>query len=216
MKKKFHIFTVLLLVVLLTAYGTIPASAAVSEASVADSAAEEQVQHTWVYTVDQYGVPVAVCWECGLTETVGGTWEPLTSLPVLEDTNTPGGSDVSVGTWKDIFGIPYEKSIRFWVSNRPDLTNTESITFDLAGEYKSLAFVFSHEEHSTTNFTAESEFPSALLKIHVIYKSGKIFQYNVSLHEAYNEILDVTGVESLKIEVSTESEADVYLSLIHI
>jgi hypothetical protein len=134
------------------------------------------------------------CQYCLRTEGLSlGTW--ITQLAVLSDTQSEKNTDITVGHMQDNAGRTYNNAIKFWVSNRPDLINTEHIVYLLDGDYNLM--------EATIAIGADSDDAAAVS--FYIYGDDKLLYHSeyISGTQTQRFQLDVTGVRSLRIECET-------------
>lgn len=130
----------------------------------------------------------------------------LTELKLLSDTNAKGKvDDVKYGSFYQN-GREWEDTVRFWVIDRSGYTNSESMEVYLAESYSTLAALAfaGAESDDKTNMTLRFYGDGEL-----IYEMTDII---LGAEESYAEI-DVSDVEVLKVECSTEVDAFGYCFL---
>lgn len=130
----------------------------------------------------------------------------LTELKLISDTNAPGKKeDIKYGNFYHK-GQEWEDTVRFWVIDKSGYTNLESMEVSLANSYSTLvALAFAGKESDdTTNMTLRFYGDGELL-----YEMKDIV---LDAEESYAEI-DVTDVEILKVECTTDVNAFGYCYL---
>lgn len=130
----------------------------------------------------------------------------LTDMKLISDTNAEGKKDdVKYGSFYQN-GREWDGLVRFWVANKSGYTNIESMEVNLANSYTTLtALVFAgNESDDNTNMTLHFYGDGELL-----YEMKNIV---LDAEEQYAEI-DVTDVEILKVECSTDVDAFGYCFL---
>jgi len=156
--------------------------------------------HQWVEAT--YDAP-KTCSNCGLSEGRSkGTY--LIKCGCIDDSNVRGSkTDVNIGNWQDCFGTTHNNALRFWVSGRGNLSNTEYIVYRLDEKYSELDVSVQLADDSHTSATA-------FIKI---YADGKILEISQTVDRNSSAVtftLDVTGVDQLRIECVTDSSKDAY------
>lgn len=131
------------------------------------------------------------CTLCGAEGIHGPT--SVTSLNKLRDTNDPSGNaDVMVGTWKSIGGASYTNALKFWVVKRAGYSDTESIDYDLDGQYYNLTGRISVSDQSD---------PGANMNVNIYLDGNLAARYtNFSSTYSYDFSFDISGAQTLRIE----------------
>ena len=137
------------------------------------------------------------CTLCGLTDGRSLGYS-LTDCTVLSSSNGAYATkDVESGNWTDTFGNSYPKSLRFWVANLPNWSNSEYIELSLNGSYSTLDLTMAAEE-SSANGTRS--------KIRVYASNTLLYESNwIDNMTPIEASLDVKGYNKLKIECITDS-----------
>lgn len=123
---------------------------------------------------------------------------PITTLSKISDTNDGiQNEDVMIGTWTDAFHISHPQSIRFWVANLKNYSNTENIIFNLNEEYDQIKIFAAFAEDAPSNATAQVK----------IFGDGKEI-YSVDLPDNTRKTdadsVSVSNVRQLCVECSTD------------
>lgn len=134
-----------------------------------------------------------------LTEYCKQLVAPLSSMPLLEDSNHPDTTeDVYPGTWMDVHGEKHFDSIRFWVINKRNYSNTEYAVYSIGSQYEVLYGNVVCASGSDSNSWAWIE----------IYLDGTL-AYTSSLvsdtSQAESFFLNVSGVQEVMIKCCTDS-----------
>ena len=129
---------------------------------------------------------------------------PITTLSKISDTNDGiQNEDVMIGTWTDAFHISHPQSIRFWVANLKNYSNTENIIFNLNEEYDQIKIYAAFAEDAPSNATAQVK----------IFGDGKEI-YSVDLPDNTRktdaDTVSVSNVRQLCVECSTDHPGFVY------
>lgn len=158
------------------------------------------MNHQW--TEATYDAP-KTCSNCGKTEGTAIGY-PLTWCTEIENSNNPNAVtsvDISVGTWRDVFGTQYADSIRYWVS--ASLVANEYSVYDINSNYTKLALTVVNADNNADN--GENQV--------IIYADNKIIYRSDWIRNdspAVEKTLDITGVKHLKIECCTNSRKNCY------
>ena len=150
------------------------------------------------------GTPAFECSKCHKITLCQAPY--LTDLKLISDTNAKGkNDDVKYGSFYQN-GRKWDSSVRFWVANKSGYTNTESMEVCLANSYSTLvALAFAGKESDdNTNMTLRFYGDGELL-----YEMKNIV---LGAEEQYAEI-DITDIEILKVECSTDVAAFGYCFL---
>ena len=158
------------------------------------------MNHQWIEAT--YDTP-KTCSNCGKTEGTAIGY-PLTWCTEIENSNNPNAAtsvDISVGTWRDVFGTQYADSIRYWVS--ASLVANEYSVYDINSNYTKLALTVVNADNNADN--GENQV--------IIYADNKIIYRSDWIRNdspAVEKTLDITGVKHLKIECCTNSRKNCY------
>ena len=130
----------------------------------------------------------------------GGKTKYLVDCEILSSTDY-GGSDISVGSWKDNFGGSHQKSMKFWVRDGGGYVDTESITYRVGKGYISLT---GNVVASSKNETKAKSTVSIYVDGNLVYKSGQIG--SATEPEFYEIVLGGMPAE-ITVECTTDSNA---------
>lgn len=160
----------------------------------------------WKLVMQTNGTPV---YECAKCHNISLCLSPhLTDLRLLSDTNAKGKhEDVKYGSFYEK-GKKWNNLVRFWVADKRGYTNTESMEVYLAGAYENLvvqAFAGSKSDKDT-NMTLRFYGDGTLL--------WEITDIVLEEESDKNQVkIDVTNINILKVECSTEENAFGYCFL---
>ena len=179
----------------------IPANCVVPETcQVCGKTRGSVTDHQW--TEATYDAP-KTCANCGKTEGTSIGY-PLTWCREIENSNNPNAVtsvDISVGTWRDVFGAQHADAIRYWVS--ASLVANEYSVYDINSNYTKLALTVVNADNNADN--GENQV-IVYADNNIIYRSDWIRNDS----PAAEKTLDVTGVKHLKIECFTNSRKNCY------
>ena len=148
------------------------------------------------------------CRRCGLTQgrSLG---MPLTRCRVLQSSNDGSKQeDVAVGSWRDSFGTTHYEALRFWVAQLPNYANTEHIIYELNGDYTQLHITVAPWEYTVASGRTKLLFYADDV---LICDSGWISMDTGP--GSISTILDVSDVQTLRIDCVTDSAAHCYCIL---
>ena len=131
---------------------------------------------------------------------------PLTWCNKLEDTNTPGTQmkDVRVGDFRDSFGNTQRDALKFWVMDRPGFNDTEYIVYDLTQGFETLEFTIATDMENHRDGTIRILIYDE--DDNLLYDSGWVGNDS----QPMQGIVDVAGVDTLRIECTTDFNKDCY------
>ena len=166
-----------------------------------ESFSYSKCEHDYEAILQTNGTPAYECRKCDNIQIMAIA--SLTNLKKLRDTNADGkNEDVVVGDFREESGKEIDDAVRFWVVDKSGYTNTESIDFYLANSYSSLAgMVFAGDQSEKgANMTLRFYGDERLIaEIADITKGSEYFPE-----------IDVSDVEVLRIECSTEKSSHGY------
>lgn len=163
-----------------------------------------ECEHYYEQIIQTNGTPAYECKHCHNILLFNNP--SLTDLKLLADTNAKGKTDdVKYGTFYHN-GWEWENAVRFWVADKSGYTNTESIEVYLANAYTVLNVVTfaAKESDDDTNMTLR------------FYGDGQLLYEMTDITKNSKEKdtkIDVTDIEVLKVECSTEKDAFGYCVL---
>lgn len=163
-----------------------------------------ECEHKYEKIIQTNGTPAHECRNCHNILLYNNP--PLTDLKLLSDTNADGkNDDIKYGTFYHN-GWEWNDAVRFWVTDKSGYTNTESMEVYLANAYTELYIVaFAAEEsEGDTNMTLR------------FYGDGELLYEMTDITKDSKEKdtrIDVTDIEVLKVECSTEKDAFGYCVL---
>lgn len=131
---------------------------------------------------------------------------PLTWCNKLKDTNTPGTQmkDVIVGDFQDSFGNTQRDALKFWVMDRPGFNDTEYIIYDLAQGFETLEFTIAADMENHRDGTIRILLYDE--DDNLLYDSG----WMGNDLQPMQGFVDVAGVDTLRIECTTDFNKDCY------
>ena len=161
-------------------------------------------EHNYEKVIQTNGTPAYECKNCH--NILLYNFPPLTELKLLSDTNAKGkNDDIKYGTFYHN-GREWLNAVRFWVADKSGYTNTEYIEVYLANAYTVLDIVAfaAKESEDDTNMTLR------------FYGDGELLYEMTDITKNSKEKdarIDVTDIEVLKVECSTEKDAFGYCIL---
>lgn len=170
----------------------------------AGSAEPKLCVHDVDYVMSGDGVPSGYCRLCGAYfAPAGDSWVYLTKQKVLNHSNDSyPHTDVVVDNWSDPAGAVYWNALRFWVNNSPGWANMEYIEYSLAGCYDTL---------SGSIVSCDDSDPSAVSHVEIYLDGNLAFtSKDIGYFDSDAFILDVQGVNSVRIACITKSCANCY------
>lgn len=166
-----------------------------------DSISYGNCEHSYETILQTNGTPAYECLKCHNIQIM--QIASLTDLRKLRDTNAHGkNKDVIIGDFREDSGKEIEDAVRFWVVDKSGYTNTESVDFYLANSYTTLSgLVFAGEQSENgANMTLRFYGDERLI--------GEIT--NITKDKEYCPEIDVSDVEVLRVECSTQKSAHGY------
>lgn len=161
-------------------------------------------EHNYEKVIQTNGTPAYECKNCH--NILLYNCPPLTELKLLSDTNAKGrNDDIKYGTFYHN-GREWLNAVRFWVADKSGYTNTEYMEVYLANAYTELYIV---------TFAAKESDDHANMTLR-FYGDGELLYEVTDITKDAKEIdtrIDISDVEVLKVECSTEKDAFGYCIL---
>ncbi len=163
-----------------------------------------ECEHYYEQIIQTNGTPAYECKHCHNILLFNNP--ALTDLKLLADTNAEGKTDdIKYGTFYHN-GWEWDNAVRFWVADKSGYTNTESMEVYLANAYDELHFITfaARESDDDTNMTLR------------FYGDGQLLYEMTDITknaEIKSDEIDITDIEVLKVECSTEKNAFGYCVL---
>lgn len=129
---------------------------------------------------------------------------PLSSCEIVRSSNEQGSTtDIKLGDWEDKFGNIYSNSLRFWVADLENWSDTEYIVYSLNAEFRELTLEIAAE---TTNARNGSTKISVYVDDTLVYESPWIDNDTPPV----SETLWIEDATQIKIICTTSSAANCY------
>ena len=123
---------------------------------------------------------------------------PLTDLPVVDSSNTPGTTeDIDPNDWTATDGTLLADSLRFWVVHGPGWADTEYMDFRLGGGYVTVQGTF------TTEASCD---PKARVAVNLYVDGTPVYMsQEISPGESVTVAANIRGGEVLRVECVTST-----------
>ena len=163
-------------------------------------------RHDWVRGINTSGIHGWICADCQEVELDTYDWTPLTDCEkVMTSNETAHFQDIVAGDWDTRAGeLP--DALRFCVSGKESYKRTHYIIYDLHGDFDTLSGLVSFMDKSDKDATARI----------LIYMDNELaFESDTLCARSEDEafILDVSGVDNVRVVCSTQDKHTAYCAL---
>lgn len=141
---------------------------------------------------------------------------PLTRCSEIRDSENrdkENTKDIDFGHWTDTYGNVHKYSIKFWVSAKSNLVNTEYVEYELGKQYSRLVLKVVAEENSADGARTKIKIYGDRNFINGSYEGGTFLEESTWIYNDTQEIqieVDISGIDRLYIECSTDAKVHCY------